>query len=284
MNKSKSALQLLQLGLTPIPLYEKRPLIKSWQNRFETNPLTEEDILSGIKEKDGKVVTYNGNIGVVTGKVSNVVVIDVDSEEALQHLKEYGELPPTWAVKSNRGWHFYYNYVPLPSCTPIKEVDFLSDKKQVVAPPSIHPNGHQYYWIIHPTEVERADLPNWFIDLINSKKQFSKNNKSLAKKTSKPLYRKTYKNESLESILHNVDWINFYSRFVSNIAGSGEWMSSTCPFHEDEQNSFGFNTENGGWRCFAGCGSGNGLQAVQRLYYVSPKQAIKLLKGENVYV
>ena len=61
-------------------------------------------------------------------------------------------------------------------------------------------------------------------------------------------------------------------------------MSSTCPFHEDEQNSFGFNAENGGWRCFAGCGSGNGLQAVQRLYYVSPKQAIKLLKGENVYV
>lgn len=251
-------------------------------------PLTENDIVKGIKVEDGRVVTYkNKNIGILTGEISNVVVIDIDSEKALNQLKALGELPKTWATKSGRGWHLYYNYVPLPSCTPMKEVDFLSDRKQVVAPPSIHPNGYQYHWLISPNEIERADLPKWFINLINSTKQVStnlKSNKSSAKKTIQPLYPKPYKNESIESILINVDWINFYSRFVSNITGSGEWISSTCPFHEDAHNSFGFNIQNGGWRCFAKCGSGNGIQAIQQLYHVSFKDAIQLLKGENIYV
>ena len=205
----KSALTLKDYGLTTMPLQEKRPLLKNWTSRFIEKPLTTEDIIEGIITEDGKVIKYNNkNIGIITGKVSDCVVIDIDSADALQKLKVRGVLPKTWTVKSNRGWHLYYNYIELPSCTPIKEVDFLSDKKQVVAPPSIHPGGHQYHWIISPNEMERADLPKWFIDLINSKKQVSinsKKNKSLAKKTSNPLYRKTYKNESVESILHNCE-------------------------------------------------------------------------------
>lgn len=286
MQNIEAALQLFHLGFTPIPLWEKRPVVKNWQKRFEETPLTENDIVNGLKEIDDKVVTYSGNIGVVTGKISGVVVIDVDSDEALQRLKAYGELPRTWAVKTNRGWHFYYKYVPLPSCTPLHQVDFLSDKKQVVAPPSIHPNGHQYHWSIHPNEVELADLPSWFIELVKNKKQDSnKSNqgKSFCKKTSPTLYQNSPKNKTIDAILNSVDWLDFYSRFVTNISGEGEWKSSTCPFHEDEKNSFGFHTEHGGWTCFAGCGSGSGLHAIQKIHNVDFKKAIKLAKGENIY-
>jgi len=288
MNTIQEALQLFRFGLTPIPLDGKRPIIKGWQNRFLDEPLTENDIVNGIKEKDGKVVTYKKqNIGIVTGKVSNVVVIDIDSKEALMRLKEMGDLPKTWTSKSNRGWHLYYNYVPLPSCKPMDDVDFLSDKKQVVAPPSIHPSGHQYRWVISPSEIEKADLPKWFIQFIMNQKQIAqtyKNKKSVSQNASNQLYRKSRELKSIENLLNDVDWLEFYSRFVSNIRGNGEWKSSTCPFHEDTHNSFGFNIYNGGWHCFAGCGSGNGLQAVQKLYDVSFKEAVRLLKGDTLYV
>ena len=284
MDMTTEALILFDLGLTPIPLSGKRPVQKGWQKR----PVTKDDIVNGFKEEGGEVVTFqNKNIGIVTGKASDCVVVDIDSEEALQRLKKMGELPRTWTVKTGRGWHLYYNYIPLPSCKPTEEVDFLSDKKQVVAPPSIHPSGHQYRWAISPNEIERADLPKWFIELIGNKKTkplMTENKKSLAKKTSNSLYKKTGKKKSIEELLITVNWIDFYSRFVSNITGSGEWLSSTCPFHDDQNNSFGFHSQTGGWCCFAGCGSGNGLQAIQKLYGVSIKQAIRIANGENIYV
>lgn len=282
----KNALVLKSFGLTPIPLSEKRPLIKNWQKRFEETPLTDDDIVNGIKEEDGKVVKYKGNLGVVTGKISGVVVIDVDSEDSLQRLNTYGELTRTWAVKSNRGWHFYYKYVELPSCKALADVDFLSDKKQVVAPPSIHPSGHKYNWIVHPDEMELADLPSWFIELVKNKKQDSnKSNqgKSFGKKTSPKLYQNSSKNKTIDAILNSVDWLDFYSRFVTNISGEDEWKSSTCPFHTDENNSFGFNIHHGGWTCFAGCGTGSGLNAIQKIHNVDFKKAIKLAKGEDIY-
>ncbi len=30
-----------------------------------------------------------------------------------------------------------------------------------------------------------------------------------------------------------------------------------CPFHNDKQPSFSFNSETGLWKCHAGCGQGN---------------------------
>ena len=53
------------------------------------------------------------NIGIVTGQVSDIVVIDVDAKsgglETLRQLNaEYPELQSTFAVKTGGGgWHFY---------------------------------------------------------------------------------------------------------------------------------------------------------------------------------
>ncbi|RLC30397.1 MAG: hypothetical protein DRH37_05445 [Deltaproteobacteria bacterium] len=39
-------------------------------------------------------------------------------------------------------------------------------------------------------------------------------------------------------------------------SGNG-WMLARCPFHEDKNPSFGFNTQTGQWACFRGCGKGD---------------------------
>ncbi len=35
------------------------------------------------------------------------------------------------------------------------------------------------------------------------------------------------------------------------------WVMGLCPFHDDHNPSFGFNTETGRWNCFSGCGNGS---------------------------
>jgi putative DNA primase/helicase len=45
----------------------------------------------------------------------------------------------------------------------------------------------------------------------------------------------------------------------------GAQMSGLCPFHSDRAPSFSANSESGLWQCFAGCGSGNYEQFLEKL-------------------
>lgn len=49
--------------------------------------------------------------GIATGKASGITVLDIDSKEGLEAAKKRG-LPPTLVVKTPRGYHFYYKYIP----------------------------------------------------------------------------------------------------------------------------------------------------------------------------
>ncbi|WP_100401520.1 bifunctional DNA primase/polymerase [Bacillus sp. FJAT-42315] len=285
------ALAYHRRGFTVMPLTGKRPILKGWTSLFHLQPLTEQEIQFGITNENGQRISFaHKNLGILTGRISNCIVIDIDDEEALKRLESLGPLPRSWTVKTNRGYHFYYMYHPdAPSCTPFEKVDILSDKKQVVAPPSIHPSGHKYKWVISPNDAELAPFPEWLIPYMEKKRSCqiaSTEKKSPSKKTLSPLYKKMGRKKSLdaEMVIQTVDWFEFYGRFVENIKGNGEWLSATCPFHDDEHNSFSFHIHTGGWTCFAGCGSGNGIQAVQRLYKVSFHQALKIARGEDVYV
>ncbi|UQD53395.1 hypothetical protein C0971_16235 [Bacillus methanolicus] len=283
---TKSALQLHEFGLTTQPLNGKRPLLKNWSTRFIQSPLTKNDIINGIQNDNGKLITFkNQNIGILTGKVSNCIVVDFDCMETYQKLEQkYGPFPRTWTVESSRGRHLYFNYdETIASCTPIPHVDILSDKKQVVAPPSIHPSGKKYKWLISPKDVQKANLPDWLVEIIHDQKKIKTENKS---KYSSTLYKKKRQivTNDLDYLASSVNWVNFYARYTDNWKDSEEYISCTCPFHDDETNSFSFHKEHGGWICFSGCGSGNGFQAIQRIYDISFSQAIKLAKGEQLYV
>lgn len=285
MNKTlRAVIQLLDNGLVSIPLSGKRPLLKNWSTFFNKNnnnrDLTKDDVIHGIVDYSDKRITYeNKNIGILTGEISNCIVVDIDDMNGLKRLTERGPIPKTWTVKTSRGLHLYFNYDPRVCSTKLwGQIDILSDKRQVVAPPSIHPSGTVYTWMISPKMVPKADPPKWLLELLFKQQSKEKNTCKLSPK--KQLNKRQQHNNQLES----VDWFDFYSKHTSQITGNGEWLSSLCPFHDDQHNSFSFNQYNGGWICFAGCGSGNGYQAIQKLYGVTPKQAFRLMKGENIYV
>ena len=111
----------------------------------------------------------DASIGVATGSISNLMVIDldVDEEKGLDGVhemtlweREHGDLPETARVITGRGGvHLYFTYdgIEQTNRTGILEgVDVRGEGGYVIAAPSIHPNGTLYEWEFNPEEVEIA--------------------------------------------------------------------------------------------------------------------------------
>ena len=117
------------------------------------------------------------NIGLATGKMSNVVVLDVDEKddvsgaESLSELETiYGKLPPTLSQTTGSGGkHYFFMYpegakkVPSNVGKILPGLDIRADGGYVILPPSTHMKG-QYRW--DNPDANIADLPPWLLDLI----------------------------------------------------------------------------------------------------------------------
>ncbi len=131
------ALAYLAEGFSVIPLVpkQKNPIIDSWEP-YKERPPTEEE----VKAWWTKYPT--ANIGIVTGAVSNLVIVDIDPRNGGNESMKQLQLPPTYIVKTGGGgWHCYYrlNGKAVPKMTGyLPGIDILGEKAYALAPPSIH--------------------------------------------------------------------------------------------------------------------------------------------------
>jgi hypothetical protein len=114
------------------------------------------------------------NIGVVTGAISGIFVIDIDGSSAQSALtkleSDYGDLPSTVEVITPRGRHKYFRW---PARTTIRNstskigpgIDIRGTGGYVLAPPSVHPSGRHYCWLANGV-CEFASAPDWLLNLI----------------------------------------------------------------------------------------------------------------------
>lgn len=145
-------------GFSVIPLSPKgkKPLVP-WIEYQGRKP-TEEELKTWFNGT-------NNNIGIVTGAISGVVVVDMDSEEAYALAEEKG-LPYTPMVKTGHGYHAYFEYREARNFQKrddLRGIDFRADGGYVVAPPSVHPSGETYEWMTKLEEASLATLPLWVL-------------------------------------------------------------------------------------------------------------------------
>jgi len=97
--------------------------------------------------------TYPGNnIGIVTGTISGIFVVDIDSEAALAWAQH--QLPPCdLRVRTSKGEHRYYQFsgdCPMRNRCRVSyqgeslDIDIRATGGYVVGPGSVHPDGHVY--------------------------------------------------------------------------------------------------------------------------------------------
>lgn len=124
-------------GLSVLPMgRNKRPLMK-WID-LQSRRLTARELLEfGPKE----------NLAIITGSISNLVVVDCESAEDAQWFwRERGQSEVV--VKTKRGYHMYFQH-PGERVANAQKVDGRYDVRgdggYVLAPPSVHSEG-AYTW------------------------------------------------------------------------------------------------------------------------------------------
>lgn len=153
----EAAKKYLSRGWSVIPLEPqgKKPLIpwKEFQDRQATTEEVEKWFSAG-----------NSNIGIVTGKISGITVIDCDSADAVRLAADKG-LPTCPTVKTGKGYHFYYAYEPgvgnFQKRLDLPGIDLRGDGGFIVAPPSIHSTGAIYEF--EGESRHKVPLPKWIL-------------------------------------------------------------------------------------------------------------------------
>jgi hypothetical protein len=151
------AKQLAGKGVTVIPLRGKIPAIKEWQAQRGTT----------VEQLDEwQRVGLLQNIGIVCGEASGgLVVLDFDGINGYKaFVGKFGELADTHTVAtgSGDGMHVYYRVQALPTSTGVLKVpggnfEVKANGRQVVAPPSIHPDTGALYEIKNAKTVKELE-------------------------------------------------------------------------------------------------------------------------------
>lgn len=133
------AYELLDAGISIIPIEPrgKKPL-GHWAE-YQTRYATVDEVEEWFKKWP------DANIAIVCGKLSNIIVVDTDTEAG--ELWCRGNMTPSPIMTITlRGYHRFYRWIPNVKnyVRIIDGVDIRSDGGYVVAPPSIHPSGHVY--------------------------------------------------------------------------------------------------------------------------------------------
>lgn len=148
--KLEAALKYAELGLSIIPVSkDKIPLI-DWKE-FQSRKASKEEMV-GWFEKFPSM-----NIGIVTGKISGIVVVDVEKGG------DSSGYPPTVTAKTGGdGRHLIYKHpgFEVPNGTRVKELtDIRGDGGYIVAAPSISSKG-AYEWLIPFESIDDlAEMP-----------------------------------------------------------------------------------------------------------------------------
>lgn len=151
----------LSLGVIPLKARSKEPAL------LELKPYLSKHVT------DEELSSWDwAGVGIVTGSSSGVIVLDVDGPEGEEELKRRGWThSATATAKTGKGQHIYFKHPGGQVPTRVRlapGLDLKADGGYVVAPPSVHPNGETYQWII-PPEEGFAECPDWLLEAVGER-------------------------------------------------------------------------------------------------------------------
>jgi putative DNA primase/helicase len=142
----------------PVKAMSKEPLVP-WKG-YQTSKASPETIQAWA--------SCMHNVGIATGAISGLVVLDLDGKEAVKDAEKFG-LPQTITALTPNGLHLYFRHpgFKVGNRAGLRPGwDIRGDGGYIVAPGSIHPSGTEYRWENSPESFELAEIPDWLLELI----------------------------------------------------------------------------------------------------------------------
>ncbi len=149
-----------QWSVIPVRARDKRPAIARWKEYQSVRAAP--DTVAKWASNDAL------NVGIVTGRVSGLIVLDLDNADAIAEAQRRG-LPETVTAKTGKGRHVYFRHTgeQVPNRAGLfPGADLRGDGGYVVAPGSVHSSGAVYKWIAAPPATHLADPPAWLLDAL----------------------------------------------------------------------------------------------------------------------
>lgn len=152
-----NAQKYIESGFSVIPLVyrEKYPIIRNW-SRYNDKPM---------KAWQADEYKEQYNIGLCLGKGSGVIALDFDYNIEDMHGEIFKIIPKSEVGKiGEKGVTLFYRYngerTRKWTMGGTTVLELLSDGRQTVVPPSIHPKGMEYRWQgISLLDYDKEDLP-----------------------------------------------------------------------------------------------------------------------------
>lgn len=135
-------------SVIPINFGTKMPAISSWE-QFQKRLPSETELRDWFQTSGPK------NIAIITGKVSNIVVVDQDGPEGMRSAHKLGINSAYEAITPSGGKHAYFRHPGFEVRNTIKSlpgIDLRGDGGYVLAAPSVF-NGKRYFW------AKRGEMP-----------------------------------------------------------------------------------------------------------------------------
>lgn len=147
------------------------PLMSGWQHRATADPLKVAELWKQHPD---------ANVGVLTGSATRLVVIDADTEEAIDHARALGVPEATPTARTPRGGRHFYLAGNANSSNGIAPgLDVKGHGGYVAGVGSVRVDG-EYRWVIPPWETEPARLPEPLAKLINQRRASRRRNPAFA--------------------------------------------------------------------------------------------------------
>lgn len=150
---------------------EKAPVASNWQNTKLDQAYQK---MENYLNQDERY-----NIGIITGKASGIIVIDIDKvkkddekdgmEKWEQMMKEHGEIKTLKAKTPSGGYHYFFKYNSdaemFKGTTKVGgySIDIRSDGNQVLVYPSGYENKGSYLW---ESDEEITEMPKWLYEFL----------------------------------------------------------------------------------------------------------------------
>jgi Bifunctional DNA primase/polymerase, N-terminal len=163
-----AALEGRRHGFSVIPFYPrtKKPAVGRGNiHRYRRN-------IASVAQVKAWFATGEWNLGIITGAVSHLLVVDVDRRNGGDQSIRGFPWPATPLVESHDGIKALFRhdggYPTHKGALP--GVDVLCERWQFLAPPSVHPQGTLYTWhdLLGLTDLELSPPPSWVLDLLHT--------------------------------------------------------------------------------------------------------------------
>lgn len=224
-------------SVIPVLPGKKRPMVR-WAE-YQTRLPTQQEVETWYARQP------NANLGIVTGSLSGILVIDVDAghggDESLKELvRLHGPLPPTvTAITGGGGRHLYFrhpggeihNRVGL-----YPGIDLRGDGGYVVAPPSLHASGKHYVWTKarSPLDVGPVPLPPWLLEQVADDTGKVGHPPRYWRRLTKEGVKEGKRNNTIASLAGHLLWHKVDSEVALELLLSWNAMRCRPPLSDDE--------------------------------------------------